>query len=274
MKLGHTTEYPNTYQPDLIDPIERDPSRKKINYDDKRFQGEDIWTIFEFSHIQENNTPHNAILTVAVPSASKYITESKSLKLYFNSINQLKKNFNDTLNTIEQDITDALNCQIDISKQERITNTFNSTINSHFVNLDQEKISSEYNEDWSFFPSDSKRIQRFHTSLFRSNCPVTNQPDWASIFISMECPYDIPKEELLTYLISFREHQGFHEQCVEEIISKLDQTFSCTSIGVYARFTRRGGIDINPYRYAGTEDPVMKDMVEKSKKLEFWDPRQ
>ena len=276
MKLGQKTAYPSSYNPSLLEPILRSPSRDQIGYNQSMFKGLDLWTIYEFSHLDPSGKPINAILSLEIPQASKFIIESKSLKLYFNSFNLLRKSFKEAVSSVETDISSAISCKFDMRLPEKRKNLYFDYIENDFINLDGLLLDDIKSSEWTKTKSsnDDLEIQRFYTSLFRSHCPVTNQPDWASIFISIKSDYKIYEPELLNYLVSFREHQAFHENCVEEIIVTLKEEFKCTSIAVYARFTRRGGIDINPYRYYGDEDPIMADIIEKSKRLEFWDPRQ
>lgn len=274
MLLGKDVSYHSEYNPDILFPINRESTRSKIKYPASEINGEDLWTIYEFSHLDEKSKPNNAILSLSIPHQSESIIESKSLKLYFNSFNHLNKNFNDVLSCIAADIENKINCKIDIHKVDKHTNSFDLLESYGFLNLDTCEFKHLNKQKWTHVKSKNIQTQKFYTTLFRSNCPVTNQPDWATIIISLESEYKVEPDELFRYLISFRKHQAFHESCVEEIISELLHTFNCSSISVYARFTRRGGIDINPIRYFGKLDQSMKIIVDKSKKLEFWDPRQ
>lgn len=274
MKLGRDTEYPSQYDPSLIDPIPREQSRSISHYDPHIFHGEDLWTIYEFSHLLESGIPSNAILSLTIPSTSKSIPESKSLKLYFNSLNQLKQSFKEALSTVGGDTESALSCNINIVKVNKDSNTFHDYTSTIFTELTHDlNPSHKKPTHWTIKESQSEWV-RVYTPLFRSNCPVTNQPDWASIFISMSGKNQFVDSELLSYLLSFRNHQAFHESCVEEIIMVLKKEFDPEHLAVYARFTRRGGIDINPYRYYGKIDPKMAEIINLSKQLKFWDPRQ
>ena len=256
--LGQTTDYPKTYSPAILYPIARSLGRNQLTLPTVQLIGMDWWHIFELSWLNRQGISQVAMARLAIPATSDYIIESKSLKLYFNSLNFSEFDSKQVLQqTIEKDLSTCLNADVKLEIFE--VNMANSLPISAPQGecIDQaldgchKKIAISQDVDPSSLrvlshPYDGER-QVFYSHLLRSNCPVTNQPDWGTVEIQMDS-LPIDKAGLLEYILSFRQHNGFHEQCVEQIFSDLTQAFSPKSLMVRAWYTRRGGIDINPCR--------------------------
>ncbi|CAL4322758.1 NADPH-dependent 7-cyano-7-deazaguanine reductase QueF [Buchnera aphidicola] len=238
----------------LLQAISRKKHRKKIqiNYINLPFSGKDVWTLYELSWLNYNGLPKIAIAQIEFDSNSINIIESKSFKLYINSFNQIKFNQEiDFINTLTADLTRCICGDITV-KIFDVDDIRNQKIASfHGICIDKKDIqitSYKYNPSFLMLSSKKKIIQEnLYTNLFKSNCPSTQQPDWASIYISYN-GFQIDHNSLLRYLISFRMHNEFHEECVERIFNDIQNICKPNKLSVYARYTRRGGIDINPWR--------------------------
>lgn len=251
MLLGKKTSYPQTYDPSVLFRVERSEKRSDINYSDEEIHGYDLWTCYEISCLDEIGKPHVYIGILSYDSYSQYIVESKSLKLYFNSFNMTQIDskeqfeeivYNDLSDLLEIDVEfDLLNVS-EFNVYQPIIEPFGENIDY----IDCKNFVYEVDPDVLELDTESKQLH-INSNLLRSNCLVTGQPDWGSIeiYITGEVP---TKESLLKYIVSFRNHQEFHEQCVERIISTLKDKFDIESCFVKANYTRRGGIDINPVR--------------------------
>ncbi|PIE42067.1 MAG: NADPH-dependent 7-cyano-7-deazaguanine reductase QueF, partial [Gammaproteobacteria bacterium] len=216
------------------------------------FQGVDYWNAYEVSWLNPKGKPEVGLLELAVPAVSPFIVESKSLKLYLNSFNQHRFRDNDQVaDTIKSDIEKILTTSIEL----RLYTGVESKPNFEISPLSGECIDHldievpGFAHDQSVLISDlkNKTSETLCSHLLRSNCPVTSQPDWASVLIRYHGP-KINRESLLKYIISYRTHNEFHEQCVERIFVDLLACCKPDKLTVYARYTRRGGIDINPFR--------------------------
>lgn len=251
--LGQTTDYPKTYSPNILYPIARALGRESLAM--KEFIGVDYWHAFEISWLDENNLSQVAMVRLVIPATSLYIVESKSLKLYFNSFNFTKfKDEESVVNTIRQDLSSCLKTDVEVQIFELMDNTMHiATLNSECIDgVLNKKIAILNDVDNSLLTDDTYNgetliKQTYHSNLLRSNCPVTNQPDWGTVEIVIESG-QLNQEKLLEYILSYRNHNGFHEQCVEQIFSDLTAYYNPKSLMVRAWYTRRGGIDINPIR--------------------------
>lgn len=250
--LGQTSVYIEHYTPTLLFPVARTESRTPLGIKDKiPFYGEDIWNLYELSWLDEMGKPLAAIGELRIPCDSPNIVESKSLKLYLNSFNQSKFNTLEIVkSTMIHDIANCVGTPVNLQlflPQEAIKPSFPL----HAISIDDQAISpSPYHPhpESLAVQSNAEKIQETLVShLFKSNCPVTHQPDWASIYIDY-AGSPIDQAGLLHYLISYRQHQAFHEACVEQIFLDIQNYCQPHELSVYARFCRRGGIDINPFR--------------------------
>ena len=258
--LGQSTHYPKTYAPDMLYPIPRALGRAKLALPaDALSIGMDWWQVFEMSWLNSQGISQVAMARLAIPATSDYIVESKSLKLYFNSLNFTEFDNQQAVKaTVEKDLSACLKTdvtleifEVNIANSLPISAPQGDCIDNALDNSDK-KIAIVSEVDPSSLTiahqgaSDSQ-LQILHSHLLRSNCPVTNQPDWGTLEIQIDSQ-PIDRAGLLEYILSFRQHNGFHEQCVEQIFSDLTQAFAPKTLMVRAWYTRRGGIDINPCR--------------------------
>ncbi len=253
--LGKNSENPNQYSPDLLFPISRDENRAKLGIQSQSlpFFGVDIWNAYELSWLNAKGKPQLAIATFMVPANSPNIIESKSWKLYLNSLNNHRFHSNDELiDTLKKDLSKAAGATVTVqlhSPESQSASGMKELPGKLLDRLDLEINPSQKptSDLLSSDPSLGLVEETLVTHLLRSNCPVTGQPDWASVQINYVGP-TINEEGLLRYLIAFREHQEFHEHCVEKIFVDIKNKCRPSKLSVYARYTRRGGIDINPFR--------------------------
>ena len=258
--LGQSTSYPKTYAPDMLYPIPRALGRAKLALPaDALSIGMDWWQVFEMSWLNSQGISQVAMARLAIPATSDYIVESKSLKLYFNSLNFTEFDNQQAVKaTVEKDLSACLKTdvtleifEVNIANSLPISAPQGDCIDNALDSSDK-KIAIVSDVDPSSLTvahhgaSDSQ-LQILHSHLLRSNCPVTNQPDWGTLEIQIDSQ-PIDRAGLLEYILSFRQHNGFHEQCVEQIFSDLTQAFTPKTLMVRAWYTRRGGIDINPCR--------------------------
>ncbi len=252
--LGKAVEYGADYDPNLLFPIARAQQRAALGLeeDDLPFVGVDFWNAYELSWLDGRGKPRVAIAELRVPAASPHLVESKSLKLYLGSYAQVKFADAEALRAqLVRDLTEA--CGAPVSVVLTPAGSGNAAL---FEQLEGESIDdlpieiSHYGPprpDFLFADDQQKTDEVLVSHLFKSNCPVTGQPDWASLQIRYAGPR-IARDGLLRYLVSYRGHSDFHEQCVERIFVDLMQRCAPTRLAVYARYTRRGGLDINPFR--------------------------
>lgn len=258
--LGQSTSYPKTYAPDILYPIPRALGRAKLALPtDALSIGMDWWQVFEMSWLNLHGISQVAMARLAIPATSDYIVESKSLKLYFNSLNFTEFDNQQAVKAaVEKDLSACLKTdvtleifEVNIANSLPISAPQGDCIDNALDSSDK-KIAIVSDVDPSSLTvahqgaSDSQ-LQILHSHLLRSNCPVTNQPDWGTLEIQIDSQ-QIDCAGLLEYILSFRQHNGFHEQCVEQIFSDLTQAFAPKTLMVRAWYTRRGGIDINPCR--------------------------
>ena len=258
--LGQSTHYPKTYAPDMLYPIPRALGRANLALPaDALSIGMDWWQVFEMSWLNSHGISQVAMARLAIPATSDYIVESKSLKLYFNSLNFTEFDNQQAVKaTVEKDLSACLKTdvtlevfEVNIANSLPISAPQGDCIDNALDSSDK-KIAIVSDVDPSSLTvahqgaSDSQ-LQILHSHLLRSNCPVTNQPDWGTLEIQIDSQ-PIDQAGLLEYILSFRQHNGFHEQCVEQIFSDLTQAFAPKTLMVRAWYTRRGGIDINPCR--------------------------
>lgn len=264
--LGHKTERCDHYNPNCLFSIQRTFGRADLHLGDNLpFFGVDIWTSYEFSWLNPNGLPCIAMLELYVPCTSPSIIESKALKLYLNSFSQTTYPNSEAVKALLiQDLSASAGSEIGLqlySPAQFAECVKRQQFNGICID-EQEVIITDYHINESYLLQASKEIvsEKLFSLLFRSNCPVTNQPDWASISIAYSGP-KIDRAGLLRYLVSFRNHTGFHEQCVEKIFCDISKYCQPKQLSVYGRFTRRGGIDTNPFRTseAAAIAPLIRD---------------
>lgn len=248
LPLGKSTDYSFEYKPELLYPIARELGREQLVLPSSFF-GADRWLAYELSWLDKQGLPQVALAQFDFDAHAPNIIESKSFKLYLNSLNQTR--FADKtalLEILHQDLAKVSGKSVAI---ELFDHSYQrELVNSHYQLLEQNPVAcDQYLPDASLLKVDLEvsQPQAYCTQVFRSLCPVTSQPDWASIYI--DCVgAKLDPQALLQYLVSYRNHQGFHEQCVEQIFCDLQQFGKFESLTVSARFLRRGGLDINPIR--------------------------
>jgi len=259
--LGKRTAAVNKYSPSLLYPIERSRMRLDIGVEPARlpFKGCDLWTAYELTWLDQSGKPDLAIAHVRVPCHSQYVFESKSFKLYLGSFTQTRfKDKLDVTRTLESDLSVTTGADVMVTLQSVSQVAQLSVGNFTGFCLDHLKPTEiNYQPSTALLEVDERgqvASETVYSNLLRTLCPVTTQPDFASIQISYSGKA-IKHESLLAYLISFREYEGFHEHCVERIFTDLQARCAPAELSVYARYTRRGGIDINPYRSTTRTDP-------------------
>lgn len=251
--LGKTVSYIGQYDAGLLYPIPRAEKRAEIGIETPLpFSGVDIWNAYEFSWLDSRGKPKVALIEFRVPATSPNIIESKSFKLYLNSYMQTR--FSDTeilRQQMAKDLSQAAGANVSV-----MLVTVNAVANADIEVLQGILIDDLPIDITSYGPPNAKYLKAdpdivtdeiLVSHLLKSNCPVTGQPDWASVQISYRGPR-LDRDGLLRYLISYREHNEFHEQCVERIFVDIQRLCSPQRLSVYARYTRRGGLDINPFR--------------------------
>lgn len=253
--LGQGSQYNQAYSAELLFPIARDHYRITIDKLIDAAFGYDLWQCYELSWLNNKGLPQVACGNIKVPLSTPNIVESKSLKLYLNSLHN--KRFNSELavkELIEADLALCLGGQVQVTlfsvaqpPSDWITAAQLIDNNGLLDVLDIE--CDRYQRDPQLLVTQSNSVsdERVYSHLLRSHCPVTNQPDWGSLSIQYS-GREINRASLLRYIVSFREHNGFHEQCVEQIYSDIMHCCKPDELTVYAQYTRRGGLDINPLR--------------------------
>jgi len=253
--LGKKSSYINTYEPTLLFPLPRKPKRDEIGITESLpFSGFDLWTAFEVSWLNPQGKPIVAIAEFKIPSDSKFLIESKSFKLYLNSFNNSSfESFNHVKSIMVKDLSKATTANVEVILS-RLTETIAKIETMNGICLDELEVEcTQYQPNILYLNTTTEKVhQTLHTNLLKSNCLVTGQPDWGSVEIQYK-GNKIEHAGLLKYIVSLRDHNEFHEQCVERIFMDINRTCHPDWLTVYARYTRRGGLDINPYRTNRTD---------------------
>ena len=245
--LGQDSTIPLQYDPSILSPMSRLDSRIKNGlHEFQDFHGRDFWTSYETSWLNNKGIPQNKILNISYDCNSKFFVESKSLKLYLYSLNNKKfKSVDSVKELIKDDLDNALNADVDVDLEIVPRSILDNSTSIDDQYLD--KIDS-YPNSQLIEPGEQEDIREsLSCSLFRSLCPATSQPDWATVYISYN-GNSIQHDGLLRYLLSYRNHHGFHEECVERIFTDIIKRCRLKELSVRANFLRRGGIEINPIR--------------------------
>jgi 7-cyano-7-deazaguanine reductase len=275
--LGKIVDYPNQYDKSILVREPRQSNRVHLNISDDAppFDGYDVWNAYEVSALTQLGLPVSGLLKIIYPATNKYIVESKSLKLYLNSFNMYAagSNTNEVIsfieNTVKKDLSDLLEtnvqCRFYTTKEVVHYQKYDEYRDSYwneYTTLEETfdlntVVFNRYQEDPFLLVSDYKYLvgepnslqyQKYHSSLLKSNCRVTRQPDWGDVFIDIKTPYHINPISLAKYIVSFRDECHFHEEICETIFKRLLDTFQPESLIVKCLYTRRGGIDICPIR--------------------------
>ena len=252
LPLGENSAYPNTYAPHVLVPIAREESRKECGLGrNLPFHGTDIWNAWELTWLGQGDTPVAATAEIRVPASTPNLIESKSLKLYLNSFAMTHFiDFDNVAATIATDLSASAGDDVDV--RLNAIAKFDNKEASELSGVCIDSLSaqcSNWHVDANLLQADDANIveESLHTHLLRSLCPVTGQPDIGSLQLHYVGP-KINPTSLLQYVVSFREHNDFHEACVERMFVDIKKQCGPEKLSVYARYQRRGGIDINPFR--------------------------
>lgn len=251
--LGKSTPYADHYDASLLFPIPRAVKRAEIGVGAALpFHGVDVWNAYELSWLDARGKPMVALAEFRVPATSPNIIESKSFKLYLNGFAQERVASTERLaDTLTRDLSAAAGAVVAVNLSEARAQS-HAVVDLAGESLDTQALDIDcYGPPRAdYLAADATRApvrETLVSDLLRSNCPVTGQPDWGSVQIAYAgAPID--RAGLLRYLVSFREHSEFHEQCVERIFMDIMARCAPERLSVYARYTRRGGLDINPFR--------------------------
>lgn len=254
LKLGQKTEYKSQYDASLLQPVPRRLNREGLGIVETQpfNQGADVWTCYELSWLNLNGLPQVAIADIVIDFKSENLIESKSFKLYLNSFNQTKfASIEEVEQTLTRNLSQCASGQVLVKihklscyTNQPIVNFAGESIDEQDIQIDSYEFSNQYLEN----VAEGEMVEETLVShLLKSNCLITSQPDWGSVQIHY-VGKRLNREKLLRYLVSFREHNEFHEQCVERIFTDLMRFAKPEKLTVYARYTRRGGLDINPFR--------------------------
>ena len=277
--LGQTSQYKSQYDPGLLVREPRSNNREYLNIfdDDLPFVGSDTWNAYECSFLLDNGCPVTGVVKCVYPCSSKYIVESKSIKLYFNSFNMTKMAAERDVaissfeNTASKDLSELLGAEVKVAFQDgaRVNNKFDSP-NSEwdiddYINVDnledqKDYIYTQYTEDPSLLEAisrDKDLEQKFYSGLLKSNCRVTSQPDWGDVFIYIKSKNAVDAHSIKKYVVSYRDECHFHEEICECFYKRLKDAFDPSELLVMCLYARRGGIDINPVR-ASSQDLIEK----------------
>lgn len=250
--LGKPSSYPSTYSPDLLYPVPRIDARQATGIGSELpFSGLDLWNAWELTWLNNDGKPMVATAEIRVPADSPCIIESKSLKLYLNSLSMTRYSDEKALTAvIRNDLSTTAGGDVRVTivpvshwGAQQLANLPGSCID------DLAASTSTGGVDSSLLVTHREPVtlEELHSHLLYSNCPVTNQPDSGSILIRYSGP-EIDRTGLLNYLVSYRQHNDFHEACIERIFVDIAEQCAPTQLTVYGRYNRRGGLDINPFR--------------------------
>ncbi len=252
--LGKAVDYPNKYDSNILQGIARSESRKVLGIDGASlpFTGADIWTCYELSWLDSWGKPHVGICEVTIPCDSQNIIESKSFKLYLNSLNEHKfDSVAELRTTLASDLAGVCHAKpgVDIFTIDEYTEQGLHTMPGFCLDdLEVENRRSLPDPNLLEVENDGDLVEeKLYSHLLKTNCPITGQPDWASVQFSYQ-GLAITHRSLLAYIVSFRDHQDFHEQCVEKMFTEILAQCKPVTLTVAARYSRRGGLDINPWR--------------------------
>ncbi|MPX47462.1 NADPH-dependent 7-cyano-7-deazaguanine reductase QueF [Moraxella catarrhalis] len=272
--LGETTSYPKNYDASILFAISRSLGRDEVLKQtgiqaDQLTDGVDVWQAFELSWLNLQGICKVAIARIRIPANSPNIVESKSLKIYLNSLNFTK--FGDMAEVqalIQKDLSACVGIKVSVEivplggsgfeVQEPLGVCIDEVLDTEGEVIACDDINSAI---LSQPPVHQMMTYQFHTNLLRSNCPVTSQPDWGTLSVSITTNKALDYQKILRYVLTFRQHNGFHEQCVERIFADFLVNFEPSALMVQANYTRRGGIDINPVRVLNHALPAVTRQV-------------
>lgn len=266
LNLGQPTQYPTQFDASILQAVPRQLNRSPIGIDEQQalpFTGVDVWTGYELSWLNLQGLPQVAVAEFSVPCSSANLIESKSFKLYLNSFNDSRwGSWQAVKQQLEYDLSCCAGAAVTVqlmtlseAAQLAIGELPGHCIDDQAISID----TYDYNPRLLARCSDQLVDETLHSHLLKSNCLITNQPDWGSVVIRYRGP-QLDRAALLRYIVAFRHHNEFHEQCVERMFMDLQQ-LGLQQITVYARYTRRGGLDINPFRSNFEQPPATIRLV-------------
>lgn len=253
-KLGNKVGYSSQYDPTQLEFIPRAPRRKDYT---APMYGVDIWTCYEVSFLTMEGVPQFHVLRIVNPANSENIFESKSLKLYLNSFNNTRfENLSDVIERIKLDLSISVGATVDVVELKTFC-YIDNIVGIDFLSLGMTMNEYKYNPNLleaSIWKSSDICKVTFSSDLLKTNCEITNQPDWATVIVSYWSKKELDQKSFLKYIVSYRDHQEFHEPTCERIYNDLYKLLEPEFLTVVCQYTRRGGIDINPIR---TTDPTL-----------------
>ncbi len=265
--LGKTSEYVSSYTPSLLFPISRTAKWAELGLSAETlpYRGVDIWNCYELSWLTPAGKPVVAIGEFSIPADSPNIIESKSFKLYLNSLNQSAFDSREALRAVlQKDLSAAAGAPVGVRLRslDEVAEEGIGRLPGRCIDELDIAVGGYEQPRPELLRCDVGRIveEQLYSHLLKSNCPVTGQPDWGTLVVDYRGPALDPAS-LLAYLVSFRQHQDFHEQCVERIFLDLQRLLQPQALSVYARYVRRGGLDINPYRSLAEVAPDNRRLV-------------
>ncbi|KFZ31694.1 7-cyano-7-deazaguanine reductase [Pseudidiomarina salinarum] len=254
LSLGRPTDYPTAFDAGLLQAVPRQLNRSAIGLNEMSelpFQGQDYWTGYELSWLNARGMPQVAVGEFVIPATSPSLVESKSFKLYLNSFNNCQwADWDAVRDQLQQDLSACAGATVQVkllTVQQAQQQPFTELPGDCLDNQDIAITEYDYNAGLLAHSDDNEVTETLHSHLLKSNCLITNQPDWGSVMIRYRGK-TIDRAALLRYIVSFRHHNEFHEQCVERLFVDLKTQLDIKQLTVYARYTRRGGLDINPFR--------------------------
>ena len=257
LPLGRNTDFPDKYAPQLLCAIARADSRARLGLTATLpFSGSDVWNAWDLTWLGTGGVPRVATGMIRIPAESPNIVESKSLKLYLNSFSMSEfASADEVAGIIGNDLGKCVGSECDVVLQSLDSTEARQVSRLAGRCLDGIDLNcSDWKVDAGVLRADDSTVvcEDLHTHLLRSLCPVTAQPDLGSLLISYRGP-KIDEASLLRYIVSFRRHSDFHEACVERMFVDILSHCAPESLSLHARYQRRGGLDINPYRSSGQE---------------------
>ena len=265
--LGKTSEYVSSYTPSLLFPISRTAKWAELGLSAETlpYRGVDIWNCYELSWLTPAGKPVVAIGEFSIPADSPNIIESKSFKLYLNSLNQSAFDSREALRAVlQKDLSAAAGAPVGVRLRslDEVAEEGIGRLPGRCIDELDIAVDGYEQPRPELLRCDAGRIveEQLYSHLLKSNCPVTGQPDWGTLVVDYRGPALDPAS-LLAYLVCFRQHQDFHEQCVERIFLDLQRLLQPQALSVYARYVRRGGLDINPYRSLAEVAPDNRRLV-------------
>lgn len=250
--LGKDVDFPQKYSPDVLCSVLRSDARESLDLGSRLpFHGEDLWNAWELTWLDGSGRPVVATAALSIPADSEKMVESKSLKLYLNSFAMTGfATARELQGTISVDLSRLTNCAVAVTiitaanseayRIDKLPGTCIDAAQGQFSAADVDPALLQANHDQVV-------SEELHSHLLRSHCPVTDQPDIGSILVRYRGP-KLDQAALLQYIVSFRQHNDYHEACVERMFMDIKRRCEPDRLTVYARYTRRGGIDINPFR--------------------------